>query len=288
MAANIGLGCVTFGREIDNETSFALMDYARDMGINSFDTATAYSNGLSETIIGEWLATRGLKNGEIRIATKILPPYYPAQIEASVNDSLKRLRIDAIDILYLHRWDETITEETWLMLDRLKSEGKIKAIGVSNFDTQHLAEAVDALQKQAALKLSYIQNNHNLAVSDITDGMRNICIDNNIKIVTYSPLGAGFLTGKHVNGVAQNSRFDIMPAHQDIYFNTVAQKRLNKLLEVASRTGHTPAFLATALALHQQQTYEVLVGGRTIQQLTLASKAIGFYSPEIFAELDID
>jgi aryl-alcohol dehydrogenase-like predicted oxidoreductase len=92
MAANIGLGCVTFGREIDKDTSFALMDHALGMGVTHFDTAAAYSNGLSETIVGAWLATRNTKNN-INIATKILPPYNGAHIRQSVEQSLKRLAV---------------------------------------------------------------------------------------------------------------------------------------------------------------------------------------------------
>jgi aryl-alcohol dehydrogenase-like predicted oxidoreductase len=125
-----------------------------------------------------------------------------------------------------------------------------------------------------------------LAVSDIIAQMKVLCAENNINIVTYSPLGAGFLTGKHLNGVAANSRFAIMPAHQDIYFNEYANQRLQKLLDVARRTRHTPAFLAMAWALHQPQIHSVLVGGRSVQQIDLAGEAIKFYAPEIFAELE--
>lgn len=285
MAANVGLGCVTFGREIDREASFALMDHAIAMDICSFDTAAAYGNGLSETIIGEWLAARKLKAGEISIATKILPPYHPAQIQQSVERSLERLGVETIDILYLHRWDETISNDTWLMLDNLKQGGEIKAIGLSNFNTRQLSDAVNTL-RGLGIGLSYIQNNHNLAVSDITEEMKTLCAENDINIITYSPLGAGFLTGKHLNGVAPNSRFDIMPGHQDVYFNATAHRRLNKLIQVSAQTGETPELLAMAWALHQPQVYSVLVGGRSSRQLDLVAKAMQFYSPGIFAELE--
>jgi aryl-alcohol dehydrogenase-like predicted oxidoreductase len=107
-------------------------------------------------------------------------------------------------------------------------------------------------------------------------------------IITYSPLGAGFLTGKHLNGVQKNSRFDIMPAHQDVYSGKKAQRRLNKLMQVAKATGHTPALLAMAWALHQPQTDSVLIGGRSTSQLDLATEAIKFYTPDIFSELERD
>jgi aryl-alcohol dehydrogenase-like predicted oxidoreductase len=288
MAANIGLGCVTFGREIDKDTSFALMDHALAMGVTHFDTAAAYSNGLSETIVGEWLTARNARN-DINIATKILPPYNATGIRQSVQQSLSRLQLATIDLLYFHRWDAALVQpEVWLTLNELIAEGKIKAIGASNFNTMQLACTLKLLKSIGTIRLSYIQNNHNLAVSDISKEMMDLCDQNNIRIITYSPLGAGFLTGKHLNGVQKNSRFDIMPAHQDVYSGKKAQRRLNKLMQVAKATGHTPALLAMAWALHQPQTDSVLIGGRSTNQLDLATEAIKFYDADIFAELERD
>jgi aryl-alcohol dehydrogenase-like predicted oxidoreductase len=287
MAANIGLGCVTFGREIDKDTSFALMDHAVAMGVTHFDTAAAYSNGLSETIVGEWLAARNVRD-DISIATKILPPYNAAGIRESVEQSLNRLRLETIDLLYLHRWDEILAlPEGWFTLNELIAEGKIKTIGASNFNTQQLADTLKLL-RGLPVRLSHIQNNHNLAVSDISKEMMDLCDQNDIRIITYSPLGAGFLTGKHLNGVQKNSRFDIMPAHQDVYSGEKAQMLLNKLLQVAKATGHTSALLAMAWAFHQPQTDSVLIGGRSTSQLDLATEAIKFYDADIFAKLEGD
>jgi aryl-alcohol dehydrogenase-like predicted oxidoreductase len=287
MAAEIGLGCVTFGREIDKETSFAMMDHARDLDIKHFDTAAAYSNGLSETIVGEWLAAHGARN-DIQITTKILPPYNTTGIRQSVEQSLSRLGVETIDLLYLHRWDEALTHsEPWLTLMNLIAERKIKTIGVSNFNTVNLGATLTLLQ-DIPVRLSYIQNNHNLAVNDISIEMIDLCHQHNIGIITYSPLGAGFLTGKHLNRVQKNSRFDIMPAHQEVYSGIQAQKRLAKLMEVSKATGYSPALLAMAWALHQPQTDTVLIGGRSTAQLDLVTEAMKFYHPGIFAELERD
>lgn len=287
LSNKLGLGCVTFGREIDKETSFTMMNYAYSKGINSFDSAAAYGNGASERIVGSWLAERTLPRDSVSISTKILPPYTPSQIRISVEQSLKRLRTEIIDILYLHRWDEKVKDNTvWLELGELVREGKVKEIGVSNFNTLQLADAVNLLEGINTVRLSYIQNNHNLAVSDISDDMEKICNENKIRIITYSPLGAGFLTGKHLNGIQEGSRFEIMPAHQDIYFSMHSKKRLERLLEVATHTGHSPAYLALAWATHQPTVYSVLIGGRSISQLDLVFEATKFYSPEIFTELE--
>jgi aryl-alcohol dehydrogenase-like predicted oxidoreductase len=286
-SGKLGLGCVTFGREIDRDTSFMLMDHAYSRGITSFDTAAVYGDGSSERIIGRWLAERALSENSIGIATKILPPYDPLHIRISVEQCLRRLGTETIDILYLHRWDEKVrNHQTWSELADLVSEGKIKELGASNFNTLQLANAVNLLKEIGDISLSYIQNNHNLAVSDISDEMKKICKENEIRIITYSPLGAGFLTGKHLYGVQKDSRFEVIPAHQDIYFNEHSQKRLERLLGIAERTGYSPAYLALAWAAHQPDVYSVLVGGRSVAHLDLAFEAGKFYSPEIFAELE--
>lgn len=286
-SSRLGLGCVTFGREIDQTASFALMDHALSMGINEFDTAAAYGGGVSESIVGAWLKERRLKSGQVSIATKILPPYDALNINSLVDASLKRLGMETVDLLYLHRWDATaMLDETWLVLEELIQKGKVKAFGLSNYNKKQLADTINLLEKAGSIKISYIQNNHNLAVNDITAQVKELCHQNNIRIITYSPLGAGFLTGKHVSGVQKDSRFDIMPAHQQVYFNAHAQNRLNKLLEVAARTGYSPALLALAWAVHQPGIYSVLVGGRSVNQLDLPIEALKFYAPELFTELE--
>lgn len=272
--SKLGLGCVTFGREIDKQTSFKLMDYAYDNGINSFDTAAAYAGGISETIVGEWLKARSLRKGALLVATKILPPYGANEINLAVESCLKRLQVNTIDILYLHRWDETLEkEEPWCALDKLVSAGKIQAYGVSNFDCEKLSYAVKALRNIDAKGLSYVQNNNNFAVSDVDDDIKTLCKANNINIVTFSPLGAGFLTGKHRSGVQTGSRFSDMPAHQAIYFNENSNQRLEKLMKLADYTGYSTTKLALSWAIHQSGIASVLVGGRSIDHLAQAISA---------------
>jgi aryl-alcohol dehydrogenase-like predicted oxidoreductase len=285
--SKLGLGCVTFGREINKDASFELMDYAFSKGINFFDTATAYGAGVSEQIVGTWLVERALPKNSLVIATKILPPYDALHIRRSVEESLQRLRIESIDILYLHRWDELLNQpQAWQELDNLVREGKVKELGASNFNSKYLAYSLDMQKKMGAVPIKYIQNNHNLAVSDLSTSIRQICEANDIKIITYSPLGAGFLSGKHKYKVEPGSRFDVMPAHQNIYFTEDAQKRLEKLLHVAASTGYSATHLALAWAIHQSGISSVLVGGRTLAHLDQAFEAAEFYAPELFKMLE--
>lgn len=281
--SEIGLGCVTFGREIDEADAHVLLDHAYARGVNFFDTASAYSQGASESIIGRWIASR---RPSVTVATKILPPYEPARIADVVGECSQRLGLAAIDLLYLHRWDATAESPSALAaLDALVRAGKVRALGVSNYNLLQLETAL-ALQEQHGLeRFSVVQNNHNLAVSDVSANLRQFCAARKIAIVTYSPLGAGFLTGKHRNGVQPGSRFDLVPGHQDVYFHEEAYRRLARLESVAARTGHSQAHLAFAWALHQPGIASVLVGGRTPAHLDQALAALAFDDPAILLDL---
>lgn len=285
--SRIGLGCVTFGREIDKDASFEIMDCALKNGITLFDTAAVYGAGASESLIGEWLASRRSDSDRIILATKILPQTDAGSIERSVDESLKRLGVDIIDILYLHRWDSSFeTDASLQALDQLIQKGKVKHLGVSNITA---AQLMRMLRKQDAGGLEcirFVQNNHNLAVSEVDNSLRQICESKDVLLVTYSPLGAGFLTGKYQHGIQEGSRFAVVPGHQNIYFNAMARSRLVKLLDVAGRTGYTPSHLALAWAFNQPGVSSVLVGARTIKHLEQAFSALTFNDPSIFAELE--
>jgi aryl-alcohol dehydrogenase-like predicted oxidoreductase len=266
----IGLGCVTFGREIDETASFALLDHAWERGVRHFDTAAAYGGGASETILGKWLASR--KPEGITVATKILP-----QCEhIDITPSLKRLGVEQLDLLYLHQWHETAIQ-AGPALDELVRTGLVRQLGASNFTLEQL--------QATGSRFRVVQNNHNLAVSEVSDEFRAYCTANGIAIVTYSPLGAGFLTGKHRNGVQAGSRFEIIPGHQNVYFHDSAFQRLAKLEAVATRIGHSQAHLALAWALHQPDIDTVLIGGRSPAHLDQAFAAMAFNDPALFAEL---
>ena len=264
--SQIGLGCVTFGREIDEASSFAMLDHALDRGVRHFDTAAAYGGGASETILGKWLASRRPEG--ITIATKVLPPYD----RIDITPSLKRLGVDQIDLLYLHQWHETA----------LQADAALEKLPVTRFGASNVT--LDQLRGLGP-RFSVIQNNHNLAVSDLTLALRDYCVAHEIAIVTYSPLGAGFLTGKHRDGVHAGSRFDIIPGHQQVYFHDLAYHRLARLEVIAKRTGYSQTQLALAWAFHQPGIETVLIGGRTPAHLDQAFAALEFTDDVLLDEL---
>ncbi|MBN8860658.1 MAG: aldo/keto reductase [Sphingobacteriales bacterium] len=270
-----GLGCVTFGREIDVPTSFSIMDYALEKEIVFFDTAAVYGGGASEEIIGQWFTQRGKAAAHITIATKLLPPFKSTTITAAVEQSLMRLRRDRIDILFLHSWHSSVEDDHVLAeLNKLFISGKIGALGVSNFNVKQLNALLQKQINNNLIQVAFIQNNQNFAVSDVDDELRELCRDFNIHIITYSPLGAGFLTGKYRYAVSPDTRFEIIPGHKDIYFNDHAWERLDKLLRVAEETGKPVASLALSWAFRQPQISSVLIGCRSTRHIDQALAAM--------------
>jgi aryl-alcohol dehydrogenase-like predicted oxidoreductase len=285
--STLGLGCVTFGREIDHAASVKIMDHAFANGITFFDTAPVYGSGNSENIIGTWLSKNKHAISKVTVATKISPPFVPKVIRKSVDESLKRLKIDKIDVLYLHRWDPSVEALPVLeVLDELRRNDKIVTHGVSNF-TYEQARTVFQMQTDKQLSpFRYIQNNNNFAIRDINEKIRNFCNTHNISIATYSPLGAGFLTGKHQNIVQKGSRFDVISEHQEVYFNEAAYKRLEQLQSVARKTGFSVVQLALAWAFRQPGISSVLVGARNTSHLDQAFAALKLTNANIFFELE--
>ncbi len=265
---SIGLGCVTFGREINDLTAFGLMDHAYSKGIRFFDTASSYSAGESEIIVGKWLKLNSSIAPDMTIATKISPPYSADSIHASVKRSLNNLGVPSLDLVFFHNWDNSIKDPQVLeTIDNLIRAGVIKAAGCSNFTAAQLKYT---LLKQDAVgysKFKYIQNLHNYAVSMVDGQLINVCNHYNVEIVIYSPLGAGFLTGKHKKHIEPGSRFDLVPAHKRIYFNDSAGHRLDTLLDTARVYQLKPEDLGMAWVMNESSISIVLVGARNFHHI---------------------
>lgn len=284
--SRLSLGGATFGREIDQDAAFQLMDHALARGITHFDTAANYAQGASERIVGAWLATRRPAERAPSIATKVYPPFTPDALNAAVAASAARLGVGTIDLLYLHRWDATALAPASLRaLDRLVRDGRVRALGVSNFSAVQLQEFVTRQQELELVTVQALQNNHNLAVRDIDEPLARLCAEQRMAIITYSPLGAGFLTGKHLTGVQPGSRFAVIPGHQSVYFNPVAERRLAHLAAVAARSKHTMTHLALAWAVHEPRVTSTLIGGRALRHLDQAFDALAFNNAALLAEL---
>ncbi|SDC46868.1 aldo/keto reductase [Niabella drilacis] len=282
----IALGTVTFGREIDRLQSFRVMDEAAIRGILFFDTAEAYGQGASETIIGSWLQAHPSMKQQVTIASKLLPPYSSASFKQRVEACLRRLKRSYIDLLFFHSWDPSVLNpDVLIRAEALIQQGVVKAFGVSNFNAAQLTSLLEVQQRYRLSPVAAVQNNHNLAVSDLDVSLLSLCRKHQVRVITYSPLGAGFLTGKHTRRIEQGSRFDRMPAHRDIYFTKESLESLQRLSTAAGGQKDLQVQWALAWALHHPDVDLVLVGARSVEHLQQAVDAALFDDPDFLQRL---
>jgi aryl-alcohol dehydrogenase-like predicted oxidoreductase len=205
-------GCNIFGWTVDEISSFRLLDAVFEHGLTFLDTADVYSRwvaghsgGESETIIGNWMKARGNRNRTI-LATKVgvdmgngnvgLKPNYIAR---AAEDSLRRLQTDYIDLYQSHKDDETTPqEETLAAYERLIKAGKIRAIGASNFSAERLKSALDVSEATGLPRYESMQPEYSLVERSSFEGaLQRVCEDNEVGVITFYSLAAGFLTGKY-------------------------------------------------------------------------------------------
>lgn len=273
--SSIGLGCVTFGREIDPDTAFTVMDHALDRGITLFDSAESYGSGRSEEVLGDWLANRQTRD-QVVLTTKVAGKLTRERVLSSAEASLRRLKVETVDLFQAHNWsDEVPLEETLDALQTLVDQGKARYIGCSNYDAPQLDSAIQQLDTNGWARLESVQPNYNLVTRDIEDALIPLCTEKEIGIISYSPLGAGFLTGKYRrNGsIPTGTRFDVIPGHQDIYFSDDNFRKVEALRSIAETEGRSMIQLAMAWAIGQPGITSVLVGARNIGQVDQAFEA---------------
>jgi aryl-alcohol dehydrogenase-like predicted oxidoreductase len=271
----IGLGGATFGREIDEATTFAVLDRALERGITLFDTAATYASGGSEEILGRWITGRGVRD-QIVLATKVASSLDRTRVLASAEASLRRLQVETIDLFQLHSWDaHTPLEETLGALDELVQQGKVRYIGCSNFAAWQVCKALWRQDTHSWARLESCQPVYNLAIREIERELLPFCADQDLGVITYSPLGAGFLTGKYRHGqpVPSGTRFDIVPGHQDIYFNDPSFGAMERLRAMAAQHGLPMAQLGLAWVLSRPGITATLIGARSPAQVDQAFEA---------------
>ncbi|MFO1001855.1 MAG: aldo/keto reductase [Planctomycetaceae bacterium] len=267
--SSIGMGCVTFGREVDPQSSLLIMDHAFGQGITLFDTAEAYAQGASERVVGDWIRSRHSRE-KVVLATKISGLLTRDRIVASAEASLKRLQTDRIDLLQTHVWDEsTPLEETLEALTMLVQQGKVRYIGCSNYSTPQLKAALTLSNTAEFSRMVSVQPPYNLVQRDIEQDLLPLCAAENIGVISYSPLAAGFLTGKYRQGAAipSGTRFDVIPGHQSIYFTDHGYRVLEQLDAESSATGKSHVQLALSWVLKQPGITSVLIGARNGSQI---------------------
>ena len=273
----IGLGTVTFGREIDEETSFRVMDYAFEKGITFIDTAEIYGDdGASERVVGRWISSRGCRD-EVTLCTKVSTGNSADNIARAFKGSLERLGLDSVDILKLHKHDpDAEVNETLSAMTAEVEAGRVKIIGCSNYSAAQLREALDASDAGGYKRFEIIQPPYSLVEREGEAELFPLCLREGIAITSYSPLGAGFLTGKYTPDratIPQGTRFDVIPGHIDIYFSDRNFRAVEALRSKSEELGIPMVKLAMAYAMTNPDITSVLIGARSTGHVDNALEA---------------
>lgn len=275
LVSAIGMGCVTFGREIDRAASFEILDHALARGITLFDTAATYGDGASERILGEWIGSRGIRP-QIVVASKVHGQLTSSHILQSATESLDRLNVDQLDLLQLHHWDHrTPLQETLDGLRLVLQKGLARYVGCSNWNVSQISSALESAQSHDVPEMISVQPPYNLVQREIESDLIPLCVRHNIAVLTYSPLAAGFLTGKYRRDqkVPKGTRFDVIPGHQDIYFTDHGFRVVEQLRRLSESTGQTMVDLALAWILSRREVTSVLIGARNTGEVDQAFRA---------------
>ena len=288
--SRICLGMMTYGTPrwrpwvLDEDASRPFVRRALEAGINFFDTADMYSLGASEEVTGRALMDFA-KRDQVVIATKV---FYPMSddpndrglsrkhVMAAVDNSLRRLRTDYIDLYQIHRWDpHTPIEETLTALDDIVRAGKARYIGASSMMSWQFARALCLADHMGLARFVSMQNHYNLVYREEEREMLPLCREEGIGVIPWSPLARGFLAGNRRSAAdadTERGRTDNF-AH-GMYYAPSDFTVADRVAEVASARGVTPAQIALAWVLRQPGITSPIVGASKMPQLDQAIGAL--------------
>jgi len=300
----ICLGTMTFGDQSSEEESFKIMSKAYDAGVNFFDTAELYpvppkveTGGRTEEIIGRWLKDK--PRDSIIIASKVagaasgwfVPPTRHGltaidsfHINRAIDGTLKRLGTDYIDLYQVH-WPDSIVEieESLEALDALVKSGKVRYIGVSNEKSYGLTKALYTSKNRGFKRYQSIQNNFSLLNRRDLDEVAEVCRQESVSLLPYSPLAGGVLSGKYNAKIyPENSRFTeyLHSSNQRIitaakrFLNEQTLKSTEKYMQIASQAGISATTLAIAWSKQFDFVASTIIGARNVNQLDDSLKAM--------------
>jgi len=283
------LGAMTFGEadeqsfmhgvSADEKTSHAILDRALEAGINFIDTADVYGqDGLSERVVGKWLADSG-KRDEIVLATKFRFRMHDGpngtgasryRIVRTVEESLKRLGTDRIDLYQIHLQDRDVPEDEILRaLDDLVRAGKVLYLGASNYAAYRLTDSLWTSRTERLERFVSLQAQYSLMVRDLEREHVPLCEAHGLGILPWSPLAAGFLTGKYrrEEKPPAGARLAAWSSRFSGYDNERGWRTLDAVRAVAKETGATPAQVSLAWLLGKPTVSSVIFGARSVKQL---------------------
>jgi len=268
-----------FGWTVDQSTSFKLLDAFLDAGFNFVDTADSYSTwvaghrgGESETVIGNWFKARGNRD-KVILATKVGSEVAGRKglsrdyILSEVEESLRRLQTDYIDLYQSHRDDaNTPVDETLAAYTQLVKEGKVRVIGASNFSPERLEASLQASRNHGYPRYESLQPNYNLYDrSDYESKLESVCVKEHLGVIPYFSLASGFLTGKY------RSQADLEKSARgkfvQKYMNERGRRIVAALEQVAKQKGSTAARVAIAWLMARPSITAPIASATTLEQL---------------------
>ena len=321
--SKLSLGTMTWGGQTSRADAWRQLDFAREAGVNLVDAGEMYpippsadSQGLSETIIGDWIRERKardaflfagkvvgnadktpfLRDGEIRLDK--------TNINASVEGALRRLGVEAIDIFQIH-WPDRKTNnfgqlglveadkegtpilETLQALDDLVSAGKVRYIGLSNETPWGLMKFLSLSEQFGLARVAVLQNPYNLMNRTAEIGLTEVTLQENVAFAAYSPLAFGTLSGKYANGRRPpHARLTLYPQYTR-YSGVRARKAVDSYVALAERFGLSPARMAIAFAASRTFVSSIVVGASTVDQLrAIFAAAFERLPAELLAEIE--
>ncbi len=280
----ICLGTMQFGWSADEATAYSIMDKAVELGCNFFDTADVYSRwvegnegGVSEAIIGRWLQQSRLRRQDIVLATKVRGQMGDgpndqglsrAHIMTAVEDSLRRLQTDYIDLYQVHWPDqETPLDETLVVLNDLVRAGKVRYLGCSNYPAWLLMKSLWLSDVKDLTRFDSLQPHYSYVHrAEFERELQAVCADQGLGVIPYSPLAAGFLTGKYRRDteMPDSARAEGI---QKKYMNEQGFAAVNKLEEIGRAHNATIAQTAVAWILTNPTVTSAIIGANTLDQL---------------------
>src|SRR3984957_11110171 len=274
--SRICLGMMGFGNDsdrpwvIDEDAAEGIVKAAVEGGVTFFDTADAYSGGASEVATGR-LVPKFLTRDEAVIATKVFMPVTPGEnggglgrkhILSGIDSSLKRLKMDYVDLYQIHRWDpRTPIEETMEALHDVVRAGKARYIGASSMFSWQFAKAQSTAEAHGWTKFISMQNHYNLVYREEEREMIPLCVDQGVGVIPWSPLARGVLAGSRTrSGERLTTRSDSDPFTDYLYAQPTDFDVVERVAEVAGERGVPPAQVALAWLLHKPGVTAPIVG----------------------------
>jgi 1-deoxyxylulose-5-phosphate synthase len=290
------LGTMTFGKPVDQTTANQMLDRCLDAGINFVETANTYQAGLSESMLGEAMRD---KRDKLIVATKVRGKMGDGPDESglsrramfrAVDDSLKRLGTDYIDLYYLHQPDYTVPiEETLTAMEELIKQGKVRYPGTSNYSSWQVCEMLWIADKNGYTPAKVSQPMYNLLARGIEQEYLPMAKKYDVPVIAYNPLAGGLLTGKHSQAaIPPGTRFDNNSMYQDRYWYSQNFAAIDKLKRKSEGAGRSLLDVALCWLLHHTQTDCVLLGASRLEQLEQNLEACekGPVPPEVLQVCD--